>query len=205
MPEAPEPYVPQALDRQHTRRAYAPVPGRVEPPPASPRILQEACDEHGVLFVVDEITTAFGRTGTLSAAEHTGGGPDATRPARALTRGHLPPARTLSSTRGAKHISPRAAPALAHGPASLGNPLAGSAVNASIALSLFRDWSHKAKPIKAALQDGPAGTAAVPGTHDVRVLGAIGVVRLRHQAGRVAGWPPPQRRCAHAARLRSAR
>ncbi|MFI1561482.1 aminotransferase class III-fold pyridoxal phosphate-dependent enzyme [Streptomyces sp. NPDC020490] len=108
MPDAPEPHVPQALDRQHTRRADAPVPDRVEPPPASPRILQEACDEHGVLSVVDEITTAFGRTGTLSAAEHTGGGPDATRPARALTRGYLPPARTLSSTRGGRSTSARA-------------------------------------------------------------------------------------------------
>jgi 4-aminobutyrate aminotransferase len=40
------------------------------PPPGWHKRLREICDEHGMLLVVDEVQTAFGRTGKWTAMEH---------------------------------------------------------------------------------------------------------------------------------------
>jgi PLP-dependent transaminase len=55
-----------------------------------PRI-QEVLRRHGILFVLDEVVTAYGRTGTWFAAEHWGGlEPDLVVTAKALTSGYFP-------------------------------------------------------------------------------------------------------------------
>ena len=50
--------------------------GIVAAPPAFLRGLRELCDAHGILLVLDEIQSGFGRTGRLWAAEHAGVLPD---------------------------------------------------------------------------------------------------------------------------------
>jgi adenosylmethionine-8-amino-7-oxononanoate aminotransferase len=54
-----------------------------------PRI-REICDQYDVLFVADEVITAFGRTGKLFALDHYGIQPDLVQFAKAITSGYVP-------------------------------------------------------------------------------------------------------------------
>ncbi|MGW6557996.1 adenosylmethionine--8-amino-7-oxononanoate transaminase [Streptomyces hydrogenans] len=154
--------------------------------PAYLRVLREACDEHDVLLVFDEIATGFGRTGTLFAADQAGVSPDVMCLGKALTGGYLSMAATLCTRTVADGISQGEVPVLAHGPTFMGNPLASAVACASIDLLLSQDWAQEVKRIETGLRDGLAGTEALPGVRDVRVLGAIGVVQLDHEVDMAA-------------------
>jgi 4-aminobutyrate aminotransferase-like enzyme len=51
------------------------------------RQLRELCDEHGIVMIVDEVQTGFGRTGKMFAIEHSGVEPDLLTTAKSLGGG----------------------------------------------------------------------------------------------------------------------
>ena len=46
--------------------------GYVPAPPSYLRNLREICDKHGILLILDEVQTGFGRTGKYFASEYSG-------------------------------------------------------------------------------------------------------------------------------------
>jgi adenosylmethionine-8-amino-7-oxononanoate aminotransferase len=60
------------------------------PSPIYWQMLREICDRHGVLLIMDEVITGFGRTGRMFAAEHYGVVPDIMTMAKGLSSGYAP-------------------------------------------------------------------------------------------------------------------
>ncbi|WP_232677955.1 adenosylmethionine--8-amino-7-oxononanoate transaminase [Nocardioides sp. R-C-SC26] len=146
--------------------------------PACLQVMREVADEHGLLLVLDEIATGFGRTGELWGADHAGVRPDLMCVGKALTGGYLTLAAVLCTDEVARGVAASESGVLMHGPTFMGNALACSVALASLDLLQARDWRAQAARIEAGLRSGLAPCADLPGVTEVRVLGAVGVVQL---------------------------
>jgi len=103
--------------------------GVIVPPPGYLRSIREVCDRYGILLILDEVMTGFGRTGTWFACQHWDVVPDIMTVAKGLSSGYLP--------LGAMVVSERVAECLrghhfAGGLTSTGNPVACAAGVATI-------------------------------------------------------------------------
>lgn len=141
--------------------------------------IAETVSKHGVLFLLDEIATGFGRTGSLFACEQAGVAPDVIMLSKALTGGTLPLAATVASEQVySVFLSDTDEHALMHGPTFAGNALACAAANASLQLFETEPRLEQVAAIEERLTEGLAPCSGLAHVTDVRVKGAIGVVQL---------------------------
>ena len=141
--------------------------------------IAKVCREAGVLLILDEIFTGFGRTGTTFACEQAGVVPDLMTVGKALTGGTLPLAATLARRDVFEaFLSDDPMAALMHGPTYSGNALACAVANASLDLFAREPRLEQARAIEAHLSEALAPARALPGVADVRVKGAIGVIEF---------------------------
>jgi adenosylmethionine---8-amino-7-oxononanoate aminotransferase len=113
--------------------------GMLTHPPGYLRAVRELCDRHGVLLILDEVATGFGRTGRMFACEHEGVAPDLLCLAKGISGGYLPLAATLATEEIyegflGEHEQFRT---FFHGHTYTGNPLACAAGIAT--LDVFRE------------------------------------------------------------------
>jgi acetylornithine/N-succinyldiaminopimelate aminotransferase len=103
--------------------------------------LRGLCDEHGLLLIFDEVQTGMGRTGELFAYQRTGVAPDIMPLAKALGGG-FPVGACLATSEAAKGMT-----AGTHGSTFGGNPLAMSAVNATLDVMLAPGFLDRVKRV----------------------------------------------------------
>lgn len=135
--------------------------------------LREICDRHGILLIVDEIQTGFGRTGRMFACEHWGVVPDLLLLGKSLAAG-LP----LSAVVGRAEVMDSVQVG------GLGGTYSGNPVACAAALAVLDIMARDHLPARAA-SIGALMTArlrrlqgSVPGIGDVRGLGAMVAVEL---------------------------
>jgi adenosylmethionine-8-amino-7-oxononanoate aminotransferase len=142
--------------------------------------VRELCDQHGVLLILDEVASGFGRTGKMFACEHEDVAPDMLCVAKGISGGYLPLAATFTteaiyrSFLGEHHEYKT----FFHGHTYTGNPLACAAAIAS--LDVFeeeRTLDHVAG-LEAVLATGLAEIAKQDRVAEIRRVGTMVGIEL---------------------------
>jgi adenosylmethionine-8-amino-7-oxononanoate aminotransferase len=71
--------------------------GMIVSPPGYLKLVSEYCEQYGVLFILDEVATGFGRTGKMFACEHEDVTPDILVLGKSMTGGYLPLSATITT------------------------------------------------------------------------------------------------------------
>jgi 4-aminobutyrate aminotransferase/(S)-3-amino-2-methylpropionate transaminase len=147
--------------------------GFVVAPPEFLRGVREICDREGIVMIVDEVQTGFGRTGAMFAIEHSGVEPDLITVAKSIAAG-LP----LSGVLGKAAIMDAPGES-AVGGTYVGNPVAQAAALAVLDVFEEEDLVERAERIGETIRGRMTGWQdRHPQIGDVRGLGAMLALEL---------------------------
>ncbi|MCU1428793.1 MAG: gabT, partial [Actinomycetia bacterium] len=142
--------------------------GYIAAPPNFLRVVRAICDQHGILFVADEVQTGFGRTGRMFAIEHAGVTPDIMVIAKGIASGF--PISAIGAREELMDRWPRGA----HGGTYGGNPIGCAAALATIDVIEKEELVDNAAARGAQLLNALVDLQAIePGLGDVRGLGLM--------------------------------
>src|SRR3954449_6209210 len=149
--------------------------GFIPMPPEFIQALKRICEEHGIVYVDDEVQAGAGRTGTLWAIEHWGVEPDLLVSGKSLGGG-MP----LAAVTGRAEIMD-AVPAGGLGGTFGGHPLACAAANATLDALTDGDMLQRAQDVGDRLRKGLDNMAGrMPQIGEVRGIGPMLALELVH-------------------------
>ncbi len=156
-------------------------------PPAVLAEMAAICAHHGVLFIADEVMTAWGRTGTLLACEQAAVVPDILCLSKGLTGGSLPLAVTMASEPVfAAHYAPDRAKMFFHSSSYTANPIACAAANANLAIWREEPVLERIAALSARQAAYMATATALQGVSNARTCGTIAACDLSGPTGYLA-------------------
>lgn len=135
------------------------------------------CNTFEIPLILDEIATGFCRTGKFFAFEHANIVPDILCIGKAITGGTVTLSATLTTKKIATTISKNSiSGCFMHGPTFMANPLACAVANENIKMLQENKWKVQINNIEKCFRLHLLPLRSHPEVHDVRILGAIGVV-----------------------------
>ncbi|MCC7256866.1 MAG: aspartate aminotransferase family protein [Gammaproteobacteria bacterium] len=158
----------------------------VLPPPAGYlERLRAICDRHGILLILDEVITGFGRTGANFAAQTFGVQPDLMTVAKGITSGVVPMGAVLVDRRiyDAFMTGPDYAVGFFHGYTYSGHPLAAAAGLAALEVYREEGLFERARRLAPVFEEALHGLRGCRHVIDIRNLGLMGAVELAPRAG----------------------
>ena len=159
----------------------------------------DICRRNGILLVLDEVATGFGRTGKMFACEHAGVTPDVLCLAKGLTGGYLPLAATLTTEKmfSAFLGEYNEFKTFFHGHTYTGNPLGCAAALANLELfereKIVEQMQPKVAYIERQLNDEFLLREHVSDVRQWGFMVGIELVEDKHQRKTY----PPERRIGH--------
>lgn len=152
--------------------------GVLVPPTGWLKALHAVCKEHDILFVADEVITAFGRTGPLFACENDEVVPDFMTTAKGLTSGYVPMGAVFMSDHVYNTIADGAGKAaVGHGYTYSAHP-----VSAAVGLECLRLYEdgllENGRKAGKRLMEGLRSLSDHPLVGDIRGRGMLAAVEL---------------------------
>jgi adenosylmethionine-8-amino-7-oxononanoate aminotransferase len=142
--------------------------------------VRQACTDHGVLLIADEVLTGFGRCGTMFACQLAGIAPDILCLSKGLTGGVLPMGATVCTN--AIHetfVSKDRSRTFYHGHSYTGNPMAAAAGAASLRIFENEPVFERIAAITQIHSERLAAIRNHPAVAEVRSIGTMAAVELR--------------------------
>jgi beta-alanine--pyruvate transaminase len=159
--------------------------GVILPPKGYLEKLRAITKKHGILLILDEVITGFGRLGSPFASQHFGVEADLITLAKGLTNGVIPMGAVLATP--AVHDAFMAGPEhmieLFHGYTYSGNPIASAAGIATLETYREEGLFERAAEIAPYWEAALHSLKGLPHVIDIRNMGLIGAVELEGIAG----------------------
>jgi adenosylmethionine-8-amino-7-oxononanoate aminotransferase len=169
--------------------------GVIVPPQGWLKAMGNACRDLGILFVVDEVITGFGRTGPLFACEAEGVEPDLMTVAKGLTAGYAPLGAVLLSDTVYSAIADGAAGGM---PVGHGHTYSAHPVSAAVGLEVMRLY-HEGGLLANGIAQAPRFEQGLqqllqhPLVGDARQRGLLGALELVADKATRRGFDPTLR------------